>query len=64
MIKAEPLFYEVITDKRYGYELVQDLSKMFTTAGEFNSESILKYLIRSTNVLISEHGMTTVCTIV
>ena len=40
--KAEPLFYEVITDKRYGYELVQDLSKMFTTAGEFNSESILE----------------------
>lgn len=40
--QAATLFKEVITDKRYGYELVHDLSKLFTTAGEFNSESILE----------------------
>ncbi len=37
---AEGLYEEVINDN--GYQLETDMSKMFTTAGEFNSESIFE----------------------
>ncbi len=40
--EAEACFAEIITDGNYSYKLEQDLSKMFTTAGEFNSESIFE----------------------
>ena len=38
--EAEMKFKDVIDN--YGYELEQDWTKMFTNAGEFNSESILE----------------------
>ncbi|MGJ8731851.1 MAG: RagB/SusD family nutrient uptake outer membrane protein [Cellulophaga sp.] len=42
--KASTYFNDIINNVRgdYGYELEQDVSKMFTTAGEFNSESIFE----------------------
>ncbi|MEP0212079.1 MAG: RagB/SusD family nutrient uptake outer membrane protein [Cellulophaga sp.] len=42
--KASTYFNDIINNVRgdYGYELEQDISKMFTTAGEFNSESIFE----------------------
>lgn len=40
--EAEKLYKELINDARYGYKLVTDRSLLFTTAGEFNSESILE----------------------
>lgn len=40
--EAEALFEEVIKNESYPYEIVTDLDLMFTTAGEFNSESIFE----------------------
>ncbi len=40
--KASEYFNDVITNNNYSLKLETDLSKMFTTAGEFNSESILE----------------------
>lgn len=40
--KAIIYFNDVINNKEYGYELVDDMSLMFTTAGEFNKESIFE----------------------
>ncbi len=40
--KAAPYFVDVITNGNYGLKLEQDITKMFTTAGEFNSESIFE----------------------
>ncbi len=39
---ANKYFEELVTDSQYPYELETDLDKMFTMAGEFNSESILE----------------------
>lgn len=41
-VTAQTYFNDIITNPEYGYELEQDLDKMFTTAGAFNSESILE----------------------
>lgn len=40
--EAEKYFDDVIHNSEYGYKLETDLSKMFTNAGEFNSESIFE----------------------
>lgn len=45
---AMPYFDDVINNAEYGYELETDLSLMFTTAGEFNSESILEIAFSNT----------------
>lgn len=42
-------YYQDVIDN-HGYELETDLDKMFTTAGEFNSESILEVNFTSDNV--------------
>jgi len=47
---AMPYFQDVISN--HGYKLEQDLSKMFTTAGEFNQESILEINFSNDNVRI------------
>lgn len=39
---AMTYFNDVINNSEYGYELVQDMSLLFTNAGEFNAESILE----------------------
>lgn len=40
--EAIKYFKDVIDNKEYGYELVSDPKLMFTTAGEFNKESIFE----------------------
>lgn len=40
--KAIVYFNDVINNDEYGYELVDDMSLMFTSAGEFNKESIFE----------------------
>lgn len=45
---AAPYYEEVIND--HGYSLETDLSKMFTTAGEFNSESIFEVNFTADNI--------------
>ncbi|MFR9581477.1 MAG: RagB/SusD family nutrient uptake outer membrane protein [Rikenellaceae bacterium] len=40
--EAKSYFYELIYDDKYGLELVTDMDKLFTMAGEFNSESIFE----------------------
>lgn len=39
---AKYYFKDVITNPAYGYELVEDMNLLFTTAGEFNKESIFE----------------------
>ncbi len=39
---AKPYFSELIHNSDYGYELVDDMSLLFTNAGEFNKESIFE----------------------
>lgn len=39
---AIPLFDDVINNPEYGYRLVTDMDLLFTTAGEFNDESIFE----------------------
>lgn len=46
---AMPYFEDVINNAEYGYALETDLTKMFTTAGEFNSESILEVAFSNTD---------------
>ena len=48
--RAMPYFDDVINN--HGYQLESDLSKMFTTAGEFNQESILEINFSNENVRI------------
>ncbi|NIJ45334.1 hypothetical protein FHR24_001802 [Wenyingzhuangia heitensis] len=43
------VYYQDVIDN-HGYELETDLSKMFTTAGEFNSESIFEVNFTADNV--------------
>ncbi|TXF86670.1 RagB/SusD family nutrient uptake outer membrane protein [Neolewinella aurantiaca] len=38
--EAIPYYRDVIENEAYGYELVEDMSLLFTEAGEFNKESI------------------------
>ncbi len=45
---AMPYFDDVINNAEYGYQLETDLDLMFTTAGEFNSESILEIAFSNT----------------
>ena len=40
--EAIPYLNDVIDNSAYGYELVRDMSLLFTTAGEFNKESIFE----------------------
>ena len=40
--EAMNYFNDVIGNSAYGYELVKDMSLLFTSAGEFNKESILE----------------------
>lgn len=40
--EAMPYLNDVIDNRAYGYELVRDMSLLFTTAGEFNKESIFE----------------------
>ena len=40
--KAIPVLTDVIENSDYGYELVRDMSLLFTSAGEFNKESIFE----------------------
>ena len=54
---AKTYFNDVITNTDYGYALVKDLSLLFTTAGEFNSESIFELAYNTEhNVAISVFG--------
>ncbi|MGA9639455.1 RagB/SusD family nutrient uptake outer membrane protein [Flavobacterium sp.] len=39
---AKGYFNDIITNSSYGYELVTDMSLLFTTKGEFNKESIFE----------------------
>lgn len=67
----EAMFYfdDIINNSEYGYELVDDMSLLFTTAGEFNKESIfeLNYSsafnqdisIWSNNVLTNQYALET-----
>lgn len=45
---AKVFFDDVINNPAYGYTLETDMTKMFTTKGEFNSESILEIPYSST----------------
>ncbi|PKQ61458.1 hypothetical protein BZG02_15655 [Labilibaculum filiforme] len=45
---AEAMYVDVITNPEYGYELVKDMSLLFTTAGELNKESIFEICYNET----------------
>ncbi|GAL82365.1 putative outer membrane protein [Algibacter lectus] len=49
--KAMTYFDDVINN--HGYELEYDMSKLFTTAGEFNNESIFEINFTSDNIDVS-----------
>lgn len=51
LVDAKFYFNDIITNPAYGYELVTDMTLLFTTKGEFNKESIFEIEYNNVNRL-------------